>query len=174
MAGLGALNGLIVGRALGRSGRESDGEFRTAANLVAGALLAETAELERGPAPNPAAAADLDQVRQAAPSSAYLRLLERVARRLGSLPADDLDARHAGSTSRNWWRGCGRTCSGWHGIRSSRRSCGAGRRWRRSCSGRNSSARRNESERPPTPVRRRRATLGAIERELRGGAGKES
>lgn len=95
VAGLGALNGLIVGRALGRSGRESYGEFRSAANLVAGALLAETADLERRARTNPAAAADLAQVRQAAPSEAYLALLERVGRRLAALPADDLDAQHA-------------------------------------------------------------------------------
>ncbi len=95
VAGLGALNGLIVARALGRSGRESYGEFRTAANLVAGALLAETADLERRARTNPVAADDLDRVRQAAPSGAYLRLLERVGKRLESLPADDLDARHA-------------------------------------------------------------------------------
>lgn len=95
VAGLGALNGLIVARALGRSGRESYGEFRTAANLVAGALLAETADLERRARSNLAAANDLDQVRQAAPSAAYLRLLERVGKRLDSLPADDVDARHA-------------------------------------------------------------------------------
>jgi hypothetical protein len=95
VAGLGALNGLIVARALGRSGRESYGEFRTAANLVAGALLTETADLERRARSNLAAANDLDQVRQAAPSGAYLRLLERVGKRLDSLPADDPDARHA-------------------------------------------------------------------------------
>jgi hypothetical protein len=95
VAGLGALNGLIVARALGRSGSESYGEFRSAANLVAGALLAETADLERRARTDPRAAADLDQVRQAAPSAAYLELLTRVARRLGSLPADDPDARHA-------------------------------------------------------------------------------
>lgn len=95
VAGLGALNGLIVSRALGRSGRESYGEFRTAANLVAGALLAETADLERRARTNPVAADDLDRVREAAPSGAYLRLLERVGKRLESLPADDLDARHA-------------------------------------------------------------------------------
>ncbi len=95
VAALGALNGLIVSRALGRSGRESYGEFRTAANLVAGALLAETAELERRARTSSAAADDLNQVRQAAPSGAYLRLLERVARRLEALPADDVDARHA-------------------------------------------------------------------------------
>ncbi len=95
VAGLGALNGLIVARALGRSGRESYGEFRTSANLVAGALLAETADLERRARNNPAAARDLDRVRQAEPSDAYLRLLERVGRRLDALPADDLDAQHA-------------------------------------------------------------------------------
>ena len=95
VAGLGALNGLIVSRALGRSGRESYGEFRTAANLVAGALLAETADLERRARTNPVAADDLDRVREAAPSGAYLRLLERVGKRLDSLPADDHDARHA-------------------------------------------------------------------------------
>jgi hypothetical protein len=95
VAGLGALHGLIVARALGRSGRESYGEFRTAANLVAGALLAETAELERRSRSNPRAAADLEEVRQAAPSAAYLQLLERVARRLEALPADDADVRHA-------------------------------------------------------------------------------
>jgi len=95
VAGLGALNGLIVARALGRSGRGSYSEFRTAANLVAGALLAETANLERRARADKKAAADLDQVRQAAPSGAYLELLERVARRLRSLPADDSDARHA-------------------------------------------------------------------------------
>jgi hypothetical protein len=95
VAGLGALNGLIVARALGRSGRESYGEFRTSANLVAGALLAETADLERRARTNPAAATDLDRVRQAEPSEAYLRLLERVGRRLEALPADDVDARHA-------------------------------------------------------------------------------
>lgn len=95
VAGLGALNGLIVSRALGRSGRESYGEFRSAANLVAGALLAETADLERRARSNPAAAADLDRVRQATPSDAYLRLLERVGKRLNTLPTDDLDARHA-------------------------------------------------------------------------------
>lgn len=95
VAGLGALNGLIVARALGRSGRESYGEFRSSANLVAGALLAETADLERRARNNPAAAKDLDQVRQAEPSAAYLRLLERVGRRLEALPAADLDAQHA-------------------------------------------------------------------------------
>lgn len=95
VAGLGALNGLIVARALGRSGTESAGEFRTAANLVAGALLAETAQLERSARTNPRAAADLDQVRQAAPSEAYLQLLLRVGRRLESLPTDDPDADHA-------------------------------------------------------------------------------
>jgi len=95
VAGLGALNGLIVSRALGRSGRESYGEFRTAANLVAGALLAETADLERRARTNPVAADDLDRVREAAPSGAYLRLLERVGKRLNSLPADNHDARHA-------------------------------------------------------------------------------
>ena len=95
VAGLGALNGLIVARALGRSGTESDGEFRSAANLVAGALLAETAQLERSARTNPRAAADLDQVRQAAPSEAYLQLLQRVARRLESLPTDDPNANHA-------------------------------------------------------------------------------
>ncbi len=95
VAGLGALNGLIIARALGRSGRESYGEFRTSANLVAGALLAETADLERRARDNPAAARDLEQVRQAEPSEAYLRLLERVGKRLESLPPDDLDAQHA-------------------------------------------------------------------------------
>ncbi len=95
VGGLGALNGLIVARALGRSGRESYGEFRTSANLVAGALLAETADLERRARTNPAAAKDLDRVRQAEPSEAYLRLLERVGRRLAALPANDVDAQHA-------------------------------------------------------------------------------
>lgn len=95
VAGLGALNGLIVARALGRSDRESYGAFRTSANLVAGALLAETASLERRARTNIAAAADLDRVRQAEPSEAYLRLLERVGRRLEALPADDVHARHA-------------------------------------------------------------------------------
>ena len=95
VAGLGALNGLIIGRALGRSGRESYGEFRSAANLVAGALLAETAQLERRARTDPLAAADLAQVRQAAPSTAYLTLLERVAARLAALPSGAPDARHA-------------------------------------------------------------------------------
>jgi len=95
VAGLGALNGLIVARALGRSGSESYGEFRSAANLVAGALLAETADLERRARVDPRAAADLEQVRQAAPSSAYLVLLERVASRLRALPGEEPDARHA-------------------------------------------------------------------------------
>lgn len=95
VAGLGALNGLIVARALGRSDRESYREFRTSANLVAGALLAETADLERRARTNPRAATELEQVRQAAPTAAYLALLERVGRRLESLPADDPDARHA-------------------------------------------------------------------------------
>ena len=95
VAGLGALNGLIIGRALGRSGRESYGEFRSAANLVAGALLAETAQLERRARTDPLAAADLAQVRQAAPSTAYLALLERVAARLAALPSGAPDARHA-------------------------------------------------------------------------------
>lgn len=95
VAGLGALNGLIVARALGRSGRESYGEFRTSANLVAGALLAETADLERRSRHNPAAAADLNRVRQAEPSEAYLQLLERVGKRLAFLPEDDPAAHHA-------------------------------------------------------------------------------
>jgi hypothetical protein len=95
VAGLGALIGLVVARALGRSGRESYGEFRTAANLVAGALLAQTADLERRARRDQSAAADLAQVRQATPSRAYLRLLEQVAIRLGALPADNLDVRHA-------------------------------------------------------------------------------
>lgn len=95
VAGLGALNGLIVARALGRSGRESYGEFRSSANLVAGALLAETADLERRARASAAAAADLARVRESAPSAAYLRLLERVGRRLDALPADDPDATHA-------------------------------------------------------------------------------
>jgi len=95
VGGLGALNGLIVARALGRSGSESYGEFRSAANLVAGALLAETADLERRARRDSKAAADLDQVRQATPSGAYLELLQRVAKRLAMLPAADPDARHA-------------------------------------------------------------------------------
>ncbi|HEX5003827.1 MAG TPA: hypothetical protein VFV65_00825 [Gemmatimonadales bacterium] len=95
VAGCGALIGLVVARALGRSGKESYGEFRNAANLVAGALLAETADLERRARNNPRAAADLEQVRQATPSQPYLELLERVGRRLGALPAGDSDARHA-------------------------------------------------------------------------------
>lgn len=95
VAGLGALIGLIVARALGRSEKESYGEFRSAANLVAGALLAETADLERRARNNPRAAADLEQVRQAAPSVPYLELLERVGRRLAALPDADVDARHA-------------------------------------------------------------------------------
>jgi hypothetical protein len=95
VAGLGALNGLIVGRALGRSGRESYGEFRTSANLVAGALLAETAELERRARIDRRAADDLAKVRQAEPSGAYLALLERVGARLRALPQGDPDARHA-------------------------------------------------------------------------------
>jgi hypothetical protein len=95
VAGVGALVGLIVARALGRSETESYGEFRSAANLVAGALLAETADLERRARSNPRAAADLDQVRQAAPSLPYLELLERVGRRLAALPDGDVDARHA-------------------------------------------------------------------------------
>lgn len=95
VAALGALLGLIAARALGRSGRESYGEFRSAANLVAGALLAETAALERRARANPRAAADLDKVRQASPSVAYLELLERVGRRLAVLPGEDPDARHA-------------------------------------------------------------------------------
>ncbi len=95
VAALGGLGGWTIARALGRSGRESYGEFRSAANLVAGALIAETAELEQRARTDPTAAADLDQVRQATPSGAYLALLERVGRRLDRLPADDPDASHA-------------------------------------------------------------------------------
>lgn len=97
VAGLGALNGIIMARALGRSARESDGEFRSAANLVAGALLAETAQLERRARSDRRAAAELDEVRQAAPSSAYLQLLERVGARLAALPEGEADVVHARS-----------------------------------------------------------------------------
>lgn len=95
VAGLGALNGIVVARALGRSGRESSGEFRSAANLVAGALLAETAQLERRARSDRRAAAELDEVRQAAPSGAYLQLLERVGARLAALPEGESDVVHA-------------------------------------------------------------------------------
>jgi len=95
VAGLGALNGIIVARALGRSGRESYGEFRSAANLVAGALLSETAALERRARNDARAARQLEQVRQAAPSEAYLQLLERVAGRLAILSGDEPDLHRA-------------------------------------------------------------------------------
>jgi len=95
VGGLGAINGLIVARSLGRSDAESYGEFRSAANLVAGALLAETADLEERARTDPAAAAELEQVRQATPSGPYLALLRRVGARLDRLPAGDPDAEHA-------------------------------------------------------------------------------
>lgn len=95
VAGLGALNGIIVARALGRSGRESYGEFRSSANLVAGALLAETAGLEQRARSDPRSARQLEEVRQAAPSAAYLQLLERVAGRLAILPGDEPDLHRA-------------------------------------------------------------------------------
>lgn len=97
VAGLGALNGIVLARALGRSGRESYGEFRSAANLVAGALLAETANLERRARSDRRAASELDEVRQAAPSAAYLQLLERVGARLAALPDGEPDVIHARS-----------------------------------------------------------------------------
>jgi len=174
VAGLGALNGLIVARALGRSGRESYGEFRTAANLVAGALLAETAELERRARTDPRAAADLDQVRQASPSSAYLVLLERVASRLRALPAGDADARHALEHVEELVTR----------VQEDVQRLARDPEFATELKRRQEVAEelfRKELEREARRIRKTadtdpqaRATLGAIERELRGGAGKES
>ena len=174
MAGLGALNGLIIARALGRSGRESYGEFRTAANLVAGALLAETAELERRARIDPRAAADLDQVRQASPSSAYLVLLERVASRLRALPGDDPDARHAlehveelVTRVRDDVQRLARDPA--FALELQHRQEVAEELFRKELE-REAKRIRKTAETDPQA----RKTLGAIERELRGGADKDS
>ena len=174
VAGLGALNGLIIGRALGRSGRESDREYRTAANLVAGALLAETAELEQRARTDPKAAADLDQVRQASPSGAYLGLLESVARRLRALPAEDPDARHAVKHVEEL---VARVREDVQRLARDPEYAAVLRRRQEVAE----ELFRKELEREAKRIRKAadsdpeaRATLGAIERELRGGADKES
>ncbi|HET9294541.1 MAG TPA: hypothetical protein VFO06_09635 [Gemmatimonadales bacterium] len=92
LAGLGAVTGLVVARALLRSRSESPGEFRQASHLVAEALLAEMSELERRAGIDSAVGAELQQVRQGGPSPAYIALLERVGLRLerGSPATSDL------------------------------------------------------------------------------------
>lgn len=174
VAGLGALNGLIVGRALGRSSRESYGEFRSAANLVAGALLAETAELERRARADKRAANDLEQVRQAAPSNAYLELLQRVSRRLAALPTGDPDASHARdhvaelmTRVRDDMRRLAEDPGFAEELR--HRQEVAEELFRKELE---REARRLRKSGDPGPATQQ--TLGAIERELRGGSGKES
>ena len=174
VAGLGALNGLIIGRALGRSGRESVGEFRSAANLVAGALLAETADLERRARDDTRAANDLEQVRQATPSDAYLELLERVSRRLAALPADDPDASHARDHVAELMTR----------VRDDMRRLAEDPGFAEELRHRQEVAEelfRKELEREARRLRKSgdtgpatQKTLGAIERELRGGSGKDS
>ena len=174
VAGLGALNGLIVARALGRSGRESYGEFRSAANLVAGALLAETADLERRARADKRAANDLEQVRQATPSNAYLDLLQRVSRRLAALPGGDTDARHARAHVAELMAR----------IRDDMTRLAEDPGFAEELHHRQEVAEelfRKELEREAKRLRRSgdtgpatQETLGAIERELRGGNGKES
>lgn len=95
LAGLGAVTGLVVARALLRSRSESPGEFRQASHLVAEALLAEMAELERRAGADPAAGAELQQVRQGGPSPAYIALLERVGLRLERGSPASADLTHA-------------------------------------------------------------------------------
>jgi hypothetical protein len=174
VAGLGALNGLIVARALGRSGRESYGEFRSAANLVAGALLAETADLERRARADKRAANDLEQVRQATPSNAYLELLQRVSRRLASLPAGDPDAGHARAHVAELMAR----------VRDDMQRLAEDPDFAEELQHRQEVAEelfRKELEREAKRLRKSgdtgpatQATLGAIERELRGDPGKES
>lgn len=174
VAGLGALNGLIIGRALGRSGRESVGEFRSAANLVAGALLAETADLERRARDDTRAANDLEQVRQATPSDAYLELLQRVSRRLAALPADDPDASRARDHAAELMTR----------VRDDMRRLAEDPGFAEELRHRQEVAEelfRKELEREARRLRKSgdtdpaaQKTLGAIERELRGGPGKES
>lgn len=174
VAGLGALNGLIIGRALGRSGRESYGEFRSAANLVAGALLAETADLERRARADKRAANDLEQVRQASPSLAYLELLQRVSRRLAALPASDPDAGHARDHVAELMAR----------VRDDMRRLAEDPGFAEELQHRQEVAEelfRKELEREARRLRKSgdtgpatQQTLGAIERELRGGSGKES
>jgi hypothetical protein len=95
LAGLGAVTGLVVARALLRSRSESPGEFRQASHLVAEALLAEMSELERRAGGDPAAGAELEQVRQGGPSGAYIALLERVGLRLERVSPASTDLAHA-------------------------------------------------------------------------------
>jgi hypothetical protein len=171
---LGALNGLIIGRALGRSGRESYGEFRSSANLVAGALLAETAELERRARIDRRAAADLAKVRQAEPSGAYLALLERVGARLRALPHGDADARHAVEHVDELVAR----------VREDVQRLARDPEYAAELRHRQEVAEelfRKELEREAKRIRKTadsdpqaRATLGAIERELRGGGDKQS
>jgi hypothetical protein len=174
VAGLGALNGLIVARALGRSGQESYGEFRSAANLVAGALLEETSELELRARVDERAAADLDQVRQATPSGAYLELLERVSHRLAALSPDDADVRHAQAHVAEL---IGR-------VRDDMRRLADDPGFAAELRHRQEVAEelfRKELQREAKRLRKRgdsdpatQETLGAIERELRGSAGKDA
>ena len=174
VAGLGALNGLIVARALGRSSHESYGEFRSAANLVAGALLAETADLERRARADRRAANDLEQVRQATPSNAYLELLQRVSRRLGALPAGDPDASHARAHVAELMTR----------VKDDMRRLAEDPGFAEELQHRQAVAEelfRKELEREAKRLRRggdtdpaAKETLGAIERELRGGSGKET
>lgn len=92
LAVLGAVSGLVVARALARSRSETPGEFRQASHLVAEALLAEMSELERRAGGDPAAEAELAQVRHGGPSPGYIALMERVGLRLerGSPASSDL------------------------------------------------------------------------------------
>jgi len=95
LAAIGALTGLVVARALQRSQSESPGEFRQASQLVAEALLAEMAELERRAGDDPIAGGELEQVRSGGPSPAYVALLERVGGRLGREGTTNSDLAHA-------------------------------------------------------------------------------
>jgi hypothetical protein len=95
LALLGTVTGLVVARALARSRSESLGEFRQASHLVAEALLAEMAELERRAGADSTAGAELEQVRQGGPSPAYVALMERVSRRLQREAAASSDLTHA-------------------------------------------------------------------------------
>ena len=174
VAGLGALNGLIVGRALGRSGRESYGEFRSAANLVAGALLAETADLERRARADKRAANDLEQVRQAVAEQRLSRVARsgcpggsrRCPRAIPTRPragprgrADDARAgRHAAA----------RGGPGFAEELRHRQEV-AEELFRKELEREAKRLRKSGDTGPAT-----QKTLGAIERELRGGSGKES
>jgi hypothetical protein len=62
---------------------------------VAEALLAEMSELERRAGGDPAAGAELEQVRRGGPSPAYIALLERVGLRLERMSPASSDLTHA-------------------------------------------------------------------------------